>query len=102
MNTKQMQGRIIISGITNSKERAISSVKLFCFHLARALECKFSGIAYYMHIMPSKTNLKHLNMTLVMDHFQDEYSVLNSLNIHQHYCNLVTLALLTCSRIATF
>lgn len=71
-------------------QREISSIKLSCFHLARALECKFSGAAYYMHIAPSKTNLKHLNTTLMMDYFQGGYSFQNSLNIHQHCCRLVT------------
>lgn len=31
-----------------------SSVKLSCLHLPRALECKLSGAAYYMDIMPNK------------------------------------------------
>lgn len=70
-------------------QREISSVKLSCLHLTRALECKLSGAAYYMHIMPSKINLKHLNTTLMMDFFQEEYSVPNSLNVHQHCCRLV-------------
>jgi len=71
-------------------QREVSSVKLCCFHLARALECKCSGAAYYMHITPSKTNLKHLNTTLMINYFQEEHSVQNTLIIHQHCCRVVT------------
>lgn len=70
-------------------QREIASMKLSCLRLARALECKLSGAAYYMHIMPSKTNLKHRNTTLMTDYFQEEYSIPNSLNVHQHCCRLV-------------
>lgn len=34
-----------------------SSVTLSCLHLARALECKLSGAAYYMDIMPNKPKI---------------------------------------------
>lgn len=84
----RFKGRTTASGIINSRE--ISSVKSCCFHLARARERKFSGGAYYLRIMPSKTNLKHRNTILMMDYFQEEYSIQNSLNIHQHCCRLVT------------